>query len=907
MATNIEKNIGPGGPTPSDLDPRDQPDMLDVELPDLDDVDFELVGEEPDGEGGVIIDFDPGADAAEEAVEHDANLAEYIEEGDLQSIGSDLRHDYDVDKQSRRPWEQAYIKGLKLLGLEIEERDEPWAGASGVFHPILTEAVIRFQADAMAETFPAAGPVNTKIVGKITTEREKQSKRIRDDMNYHCTTVIPEYRQEHEQALFQLAISGSIFKKVYFDHSRQLPTSRFIPADDFVVSYGTSDLTSCPRATHVMKMYPNDVLRAQLSGQYLPVDIPKPATQYSDVDRAESDAANENPSAETDERHTLLEMHVELDLPGFEHTDDEGEPTGLELPYVVTLDRDSGKVLAIRRNWKEDSPTYEKVEFFIHYPYLPGLGFYGIGLVHLLGGIAKSATSILRQLIDAGTIANLPAGLKARGLRIKGDNTPLRPGEFRDVDVPGGAIKDSITFVPHKEPSAVLYNLLGTLTQDGRQLASITDMKVSEMSTQAPVGTTLAVLERGMKVMSGVHARIHAAMYREFQLLAALIRDHSPKEYEYDTGEDEQYTREEDYDDRVDIIPVSNPNAATMSQRIMQHQAALQLSAQDPSLYDRRKLHRRMLGALGIEDADEIVPLEEEMIPTDPVSENMQLLTGKPVKAHPHQDHESHLAVHMALAQDPKLQELMAQNPNGKAIQAAAAAHLQEHVAFQYRREIEKQLGVPLPAFGEEIPPEVEVQLSKLAADAADKLLRKDVAEKQAQKNAEAQNDPVLQLQKADAETKRKEVERKARADELRAETSRAQIASKEKQAGAKFGFEVQKELLDKEMELAELRLEMERLRFEKIEAGTKLGMDMAADLAGDGIERERIASQERIAELREKVNVVRMAQDRTLEEERLANERQRDTQNFATQFANSANQRGYEENDPGTNDKQTP
>tara|TARA_R110000765_G_scaffold66424_1_gene128641 strand:+ start:703 stop:3423 length:2721 start_codon:yes stop_codon:yes gene_type:complete len=838
---------------PSDLDVEGSGD-IEVELA-AEEMDLELAEETEDEDGGVVIDFDPEATQQEETA-HGDNLAELIDDMVLTGMASDLVQAYKDDKETREPWEKAYIKGISLLGLQIESRSQPWAGASGVFHPILTEAVVKFQADAMTETFPAAGPVLVRVIGKADRERDKQMKRVQDDMNYQCTEIMTEYRGEHEQALFHLAIAGSIFKKVYLDPNFGRQTSKFVMADDFVVAYGTTDLNSCPRMTHVMKITPNDLKKAQRAGQYREIDVPEPTTEYTDVEEKEAKASGEAPKAEKDDRNTLLEMHVEYDIEGFEDMDENGEPTGVAVPYIVTIDKSSDIVLGVYRNWEESDELKKKNEFFIHYPYLPGLGFYGIGLVHLLGGIAKSATSILRQLVDAGTLSNLPAGLKSRGLRIKGDDSPLRPGEFRDVDVPGGAIKDNITFVPYKEPSSVLHALLGQIVEEGRNIASIADLKISDMNSQAPVGTTLAILERGMKVMTGVHARIHAAMRREFKLIANLVRDHAPAQYEYEV--EEGATRAKDYDGRIDILPVSNPNASTMAHRIMQHQAVMQMAQSAPHIYDQKELHRQMIDVMGIENADKIIPMEDEMKPMDPVAENMAIMTGKPVKAHPHQDHTSHIKVHMAASEDPKIQAVLSKSPAVKAIAAAGAAHLQEHVAHQYRREIEKQLGVPMPEFDADLPADAEVQLSKLVADAADKLLKKDIAEAQAQKNAQAQNDPVLQIQKAEMETKANEVQRKSMADKLRAMLGKEQIASKEKIAGMEMGMKQQQQQIDNLMEIQKLMTEEARVKSQEDQAGARMGVDVALGVEDDKIERERIASQEKIAGLRGGIDIAR-------------------------------------------------
>jgi len=742
---------------------------------------------EDDGEGGVVIDFAPQQEGPVD-IPHAGNLAEHMDDRDLTKLGSELVQHYKDDKLSREPWEKAYIKGLNLLGLKIEERTQPWQGASGVFHPILTEAVVRFQADAMTETWPATGPVLTKVVGMETAEKQKQARRVQLDMNYVVNEVITECRQEHEQALFSLPLAGSAFKKVYYDYNLGRPTDRFVQADDFVVQYGASDLLTCSRYTHRMKMQRNDIVKAQYSGQYRMVTVPDAPIQYDNVAKKQDDVKGEAPRIEKDERNEILEVHVDLVMSGDEDTDNDGEETGIALPYIVTIDMASTIVLAIYRNWEEDDDRHKKLNYFIHYPYLPGLGFYGIGLVHMLGGLTKSATSILRQLVDAGTLSNLPAGLKARGLRIKGDDSPVRPGEFRDVDVPGGAIKDNITFLPYKEPSTVLYQLLGDIVGEARTIASIADMKISDMSQKAPVGTTLAIIERSMKVMSAVHARLHAAMRQEFKLLHGLVRDHMPVEYEYEV--EEGVTRQQDYDDRIDVLPVSNPNASTMAQRIMQYQTVHQLSQTAPEIYDRKELHREMITMIGLPRPEKIVPLDDDMKPRDPVVENMAIITGKPVKAFLHQDHEAHIEVHMAAMKDPKILQLVAKSPVAKVMEAAMTAHLQEHLAFQYRMEIEKQLGVALPPPGEALPAEVEVEMSRMVAAAADKLLQKDQAEMEGRRAEELRKDPVVQMQQAEVAIKGAEVQRKAKADEFRAAIAREKLASEEKIKGLELALE---------------------------------------------------------------------------------------------------------------------
>ena len=604
-----------------------EPSDLEIEDTDAQEIEVEIVN--PDAvsieteDGGVIVDFEGSFTEELMGPEHDANLAEFIDEAVLQSMASELVEDFESDRESRRDWARAYVKGLDLLGMKIEERSQPWQGASGVFHPVLTEAVVRFQAQAMGELFPASGPVRTKIMGKLTPEKTDQADRIQTEMNYLLTEEMTEYRDETEQMLFKLPLAGSAFKKVYYDPLEDRPVAMFVPAEDFVASYGASDLASCPRYTHTMKKTSNEILELQVAGFYRDVDLPDPEPDFSDIQEKYDELDGEHAVIEDDDRHTILEMHVTMNMP--EEFDD---PDGIARPYVITIDKTSREILAIRRNWYEDDAKKKKRLHFVHYKYLPGLGFYGTGLIHLIGGLAKSATSILRQLIDAGTLSNLPAGLKARGLRIKGDDTPLMPGEFRDVDVPGGAIRDSITFIPYKEPSGVLYSLLGNIVEEGRRIGSVADIQVGDMNSQAPVGTTLALMERSMKVMSGVQARMHASMKNELRLLARIIRDYMPAEYAYEMDGD--FNRQQDFDARVDVIPVSDPNAATMSQRIMQYQAALQLSQQAPQLYDMGKLHRQMLEVLGIQDADDIIKLPDDIKPADPVTENMMLLKQEP-------------------------------------------------------------------------------------------------------------------------------------------------------------------------------------------------------------------------------------------------------------------------------------
>ena len=802
-----------------------EPSDIEIEETDAENIEVEVIN--PDavsidtGDGGVIIDFEGDITESIVGPDHDANLAEFIDESELQSMASELVGEFNSDRESRKDWARAYVKGLDLLGMKIEERSQPWQGASGVFHPVLTEAVVRFQAQAMGELFPASGPVRTKIMGKLTPEKMDQADRIQTEMNYLLTEEMTEYRDETEQMLFKLPLAGSAFKKVYYDPLEDRPCAMFVPAEDFVASYGASDLATCPRYTHIMKKTSNEILELQVAGFYRQIDLPDPEPDFSDIQEKYDELDGESAVIEDDDRHTILEMHVTMNMP-----DEFDDPDGIARPYVVTIDKSSREVLAIRRNWYEDDAKKKKRLHFVHYKYLPGLGFYGTGLIHLIGGLAKSATSILRQLIDAGTLSNLPAGLKARGLRIKGDDTPLMPGEFRDVDVPGGAIRESITFIPYKEPSGVLYSLLGNIVEEGRRIGSVADIQVGDMNSQAPVGTTLALMERSMKVMSGVQARMHAAMKNELRLLAKIIRDYMPSEYAYEMDGD--FNRQQDFDARVDVIPVSDPNAATMSQRIMQYQAALQLSQQAPQLYDMGKLHRQMLEVLGIQDADDIVKLPDDIKPADPVTENMMMLKQEPTKAFKYQDHEAHIAVHMAAIQDPKMREIVGQSPFAQAIGQAMSAHVTEHVAFQYRREIEKMLGVEMPNEDQPLPEDVEVEISRLAKDAAEKLLQKDQAEAQQEQIQQQQQDPVVQMQQQEMQLKQRELEHKIQMD-----TQKLQLDAMTKSSNA----QIQQERISAENQREGARLgvklatDLDKSQREDQKEGAKLGIEVAKEL----------------------------------------------------------------------------
>ena len=784
-------------------------------------------------DGGMLIDFRPEEEINEQ-MDFGANLAEFMEDDTLGSLASELVSAYLSDKSSRKDWEESYIKGLNQLGLKFEERTTPWDGACGVTHPILSEAVVRFQSQAISEIFPASGPVRTKIVGKLTNEKTEQSHRIENYLNYLITDVMKEYRPETEKLLFSLPLAGSAFRKVYWDPSLGRPCAMFVPSEDLVVSYGASSLETCERITHVMKRNRNDVRKMQVEGFYRDVDLGDPTPDVSEIQEKYDDLTGDRSSYEFDGRYTLLEIHSDIDLAGFEDERD-GEQTGIALPYVVTIELGSRKVLSVRRNWAEDDEERLRRMHFVHYEYVPGLGFYGFGLIHMIGGLAKSATSLLRQLVDAGTLSNLPGGLKARGLRIRGDDTPISPGEFRDVDVPSGAIRDNITFLPYKEPSSVLYQLLGNIVEEGRRFASLTDVQISDMNQEAPVGTTLALMERSMKVMAAIQARLHAAMKTEFGILTGIVRDNAPHEYPYDLSGKESM-QEEDFDDRVDVIPVSDPNSATMAQRIMQYQAALQLAGTAPEMYNLPQLHRQMLDVLGIQDADKIIPLEEEIPVTDPVGENMKLLNNEPVKAFMWQDHRAHIESHMAAIQDPKIMELVGKSPMAQSIQAAAAAHITEHVAFEYRKEIEQQMGAPLPPPEEPLPEDVEVELSKLVAEASGRLLQKNKAEKSEEEAEEQAKDPIIQMRQKELEIR--EAETMASIEEKRARLALDQekIESQERIAGAKIGADITSDM----MEIS--GREKDQASRSQVE-GAKIGAKLAEVLMGqdDRDSKERI------------------------------------------------------------------
>ena len=778
-------NQAPMGLGMDEMGLMDDEPAIEIEIEDPESVSIEM--------DGLEIELEPGEDE-----EFNENMAEDLDEGMLQELASELTGDYEDDLDSRKDWMQTYVDGLELLGLKVEDRSEPWPGACGVYHPLLSEALVKFQAETMMETFPAQGPVKTKIIGKETKEKKKSAERVRNNMNYELTERMVEYRPEHERMLWGLGLAGNAFKKVYYDPAVDRPTAMYVPAEDVVVPYGASNLETAERVTHVMRKTENEMKRLQRSGFYRDVDLPEP-TDYK-----------------------LLEMHVDLVIEDDKYREKEDGDVGL--PYIVTVDKASETILSIRRNWNQNDKQKRKRNHFVHYSYVPGFGFYAFGLIHLVGAFAKSGTSLIRQLVDAGTLSNLPGGFKTKGLRVKGDDTPIGPAEWRDVDVASGSMRDNIMPLPYKEPSQVLYSLLGTIVEEGRRFAAAADMKISDMSAQAPVGTTLAILERTLKIMSAVQARIHYSMKQEFKLLKVLIRDYTSPYYEYEPVAGDERAKQEDYD-TVEVIPVSDPNAATMAQKIVQYQAVIQLAQGAPQLYDLPYLHRQMLEVLGIKEAEKLVPLKdgEDMEPRDPVSENMDMINGKPVKAFMYQDHEAHIKVHMAAAQDPKIQQLMQMSPNAPAVMAALAAHIQEHIAFEYRRQIEVAAGVPYPEPNAPMDEQTEVEVSRLAAAAAEKVLAKDQAEVAQQQQAQQAQDPILQMQQAELQIKQQETQIKqqklqidAAAEADRLEIERERIAAQERIAGLQVG--------------AKVATDKAKLSAQEQEAGLRIGVDIARE-----------------------------------------------------------------------------
>ena len=783
--------------------------------------DIEIEIEDPEsvtiGMDGLEIEIEPGDD---EDSEFDENLADVLDEKQLTELVGDLIGDYDDDIASRRDWIQTYVDGLELLGMKVEDRTEPWPGACGVYHPLLAESVVKFQAETMMETFPAQGPVRTQIIGKETPQKRDAARRVQDDMNYQLTDIMTEYRPEHERMLWGLGLAGNAFKKVYYDPSLGRQVSMFVTADDVVVPYGASNLETAERVTHVMRKTPNELKKLQRDGFYRDVELGEPDSTLDEVEKKIAERLGFR--ATTDDRYKLLEMQVDLIIEDDKFRDDDDE--GVALPYIVTLEKGSNEVLAIRRNWQPDDKLKRKRNHFVHYSYVPGFGFYAFGLIHLIGAFAKSGTSLIRQLVDAGTLSNLPGGFKTKGLRVKGDDTPISPAEWRDVDVASGTMRDNIMPLPYKEPSQVLYSLLGTIVEEGRRFAGMADLQVADMSANAPVGTTLAILERSLKMMSAVQARIHYSMKQEFKLLKTIIADYTPETYSYEPEEGSRKAKKSDYDN-VDVLPVSDPNAATMAQKIVQYQAVIQLAQGAPQIYDMPYLHRQMLEVLGIKNASKLVPLkdDDDRKPRDPVSENMDVINGKPVKAFIYQDHEAHIAVHMAAIQDPKIQQLVGQSPMAQQIMAAMAAHIQEHVAFEYRRQIELQAGVPLPPPDSDMSQDVELQVSRLAAAAAGQLLRKNQSEAQQQQNQQMAQDPIVQMQMQELQIKQGELQLKQQKLQIEAaektdrmDVERERIAAQKEIAGLQVG--------------AKIATDKANLSAKQQEAGLRIGVEIARE-----------------------------------------------------------------------------
>jgi hypothetical protein len=808
---NMVSGIGgaPLGMPPLSLDDiqMDDTPAIEIMIDNPDDVEIDI--------GGMEIDLMPDED------EFGANLAEMIDESELGKLASDLIGEFESDVSSRKEWADMYVKGLEVLGMKYEERTEPWEGACGVYSTVLTEAAIRFQSETIIETFPAQGPVKTQIIGAIDKLKEDAAERVRTDMNYRLTEQMPEYRSEHERMLYNLGLAGSAFKKVYPDPTLGRQVSIFIPAEDLIIPYGASNIRTAERVTHVMRKTKNDIRKLQVAGFYRDVEMGEPQMFTTDIEKKK--AEDQGYELNDDNRYQLLEMCVDYDMPGYEDED------GIALPYVVTIDRGTTKVLSIRRNWNEDDKLKLRRQHFVQYTYIPGFGIYGLGLIHVIGGYARAGTSIIRQLVDAGTLSNLPGGVKTRGLRIKGDDTPIAPGEWRDVDVPSGTMRDNIMPLPYKEPSQVLAGLLERITEEARRLGSVADMKMSDMGANAPVGTTLALLERQLKTMSAVQARVHNSMKEEFKLLKEIIRDNSPTDYDYVPEGGKPSAKQADYD-LVEVIPVSDPNSATMAQRIMQYQAVIQLSAQAPQIYDLPQLHRQMIEVLGIKNAEKLVPIESDMTPRDPVSENMAFLTGKPTKAFVYQDHDAHIAVHMALTQDPLLMAQIGQNPQSAKMQAEIMAHVSEHLAFAYRKKIEEQLGVPLPAPNAEMPEEAEVMLAKMVAMASQQVLAQSKGQAAQQQSQQAAQDPLIQMQMQELKIKEQD-------SQIKAMKVRGDLQLKAEELGLKAREAAQK--VGEDPEMAAQRMQMEISQMQETHA-----MEMAAKQQQMQIQQQQAMQQ---------------------------------------------------------------
>jgi hypothetical protein len=793
-------------------------------------IEIEIIGEDEESSIEDVVSPEIG---------FDENLAEHIDPKELSTIANDLLGDIEDDIGARKDWMQTYVDGLELLGMKIEERSEPWEGACGVYHPLLSEALVKFQAETIMATFPAAGPVKTQIIGKETPQKKEAATRVQDDMNYELTDVMTEFRPEHERMIWGLGLSGNAFKKVYFDPALDRQTSIFVPAEDIIVPYGASSLQNSPRVTHVMRKTKNELARLMHDGFYIDEELGEPSSSLDEVEKKIAEKMGFK--ATTDDRYKIYEVHADLDIAGFEDCDEDGEPTGIALPYIVTIDKETTTVLAVRRNWRPEDESKQKRNHFVHYGYVPGFGFYYFGLIHLIGAFAKSGTSLIRQLVDAGTLSNLPGGFKTKGMRVKGDDTPISPGEWRDADVASGTLKDNLLPLPYKEPSQVLMALLANIVEEGRRAAGSGDLNVADMSANAPVGSTLALLERTLKVMSAVQARIHYSMKLELVLLRDIIRDYTPEEYDYEPEEGSRTAKKADYD-CCDVIPVSDPNAATMAQKIVQYQAVLQLAQNAPGIYNMPQLHRQMLDVLGIRNAQKLIPLEDDQKPRDPLSENMNSMMGKPLKAFIYQDHEAHIASHMNFLQDPKTAAMVGQSPAAQQITSSLQAHIAEHFAYQYRQEIEQQVGAPLPYLSEdddELPQEYEIQIARLVAQASQQLLQKNQAEAAQEQIAQQQQDPIIQMQMQELQLKAEEIKRKTAKDQADTALKQAQLQVEEAKLevqtnleGHKLGVKIAHEKATLAQKTA---AEQEKLNL----GGHRLGYEMAS--AKDRLNRESL------------------------------------------------------------------
>jgi hypothetical protein len=793
-------------------------DLEEMEVPELE---IEIIDPEAVtlSDGGMEVTIIPGTEA--DFTEFGANLAEIMEDSDLSSLSDDLMGQVQSDIDSRKDWADTFVKGLDVLGFKYEERTDPWEGACGVFSTVLAEAAIRFQAETMSETFPAAGPVKTKILGEETKEKEEAASRVKADMNYELTERMVEYRPEHERMLYSLGLAGSAFKKVYFDPNMGRQAAIYISAEDVIVPYGASNIESAERVTHIMRKTKNDLKKLQAGGFYRDVDLGDPEAFHTDIE--EKKAEEGGYSLTNDDRYAIYEIHADLLIEGIDDDD------GIARPYVVTIERGSGEVLAVRRNYEEGDPLTLKRQHFVHYVYVPGFGFYGLGLIHIIGGYAKAGTSLIRQLVDAGTLSNLPGGLKSRGLRIKGDDTPIEPGEFKDVDVPSGSIRDNIMPLPYKEPSQTLLALLNQITTEGRRLGAISDMNISDMSANAPVGTTLALLERTLKPMAAVQARVHYAMKQEFKLLKAIMAEYAPAEYTYVPVRGEVTAKQADYM-MVDVIPVSDPNSSTMAQRVVQYQAVLQMAQQAPQIYDLPQLHRQMIEVLGVKNADKLVPTKDDAKPTDPISENMDALVGKPMKAFIYQDHEAHIATHTSFMQDPMMAQMIGQNPQAKQIMASLQAHIAEHLGFSYRKKIEEKLGAPLPAPNEELPEDMEVQLSRLVADAGKQLTQANQQQAAQQKAQQQQQDPIIQMKQAELQVKQQEQQRKMAKDQADSALQKE-----------KLDLQKAKDATSAMLEAERVKIEQAEVAIEAEEKGVKLEQATRAERNKMSLEAARM------------------------------------------------------------------